>query len=292
MELIDLLYRSDYKSLSSKEAGKVVGGTYVFDKLKLPTLHQVYTVIESKQKLVVVRLKRDGAIVFSELLEPGKMKAAGNIDTPFRINQIGLPPEPSANAVIPPDGPAIVMGATLKELEHYKVNATGPIASPLVAVMAATKPTHVATWHTQRWRKSANSYTLAPGQKKNVLIEQKSGITRVDTATTTSTESASASAGGALDSFSGLYLGRDVLFGDEFAFAHAAGVFHKHDRGQRREPGSEKIAHDHSLGIGRYLYQRGRESERGEQFRGNENDFPDRTRSDSNPRAHLQIVSR
>jgi hypothetical protein len=203
MELIDLLYRSDYKALSHEEAGKVVGGTYVFDKLKLPTVHQVYTVTETKQHLVVVRLKRDGAIVFAELLEPGKMKAAGKIDTPFTINQIGLPPEPLPHAVIPPDGPAIVMGAKLRKLEDLQMDVIDWFYSFVGKhIPEGIKDTYVATWHTQQWRKSANSYTLAPGQKKNVLIEQKSGITRVNTASTTLTGSASASAGGALDGFS------------------------------------------------------------------------------------------
>jgi len=79
------------------------------------------------------------------------------------------------------------------EIDHAR-KAVGLL--DLMHQVSMKNSTQMVTWHTQRWRKSGNAFTLAPLQKKNMLVKQKSGITRVSCASETWTANASASVGG------------------------------------------------------------------------------------------------
>ena len=74
-------------------------------------------------------------------------------------NDIGPPPVPTDDVLIPQDGPRIVVG------------------------LAARTPDQAGTWdnliHEQYWKRSASSYSLAPGASRVITVSHASG--RVDT---------------------------------------------------------------------------------------------------------------
>lgn len=74
-------------------------------------------------------------------------------------NDIGPPPSPTDDILIPPDGPRIVVG------------------------LAARTADQAGTWdnliHEQYWKRSSSSYSLAPGASRLITVSHASG--RVDT---------------------------------------------------------------------------------------------------------------